>query len=79
VRWALGGSPDPDRAIAAMTVATTAAGSIVATVLTSRQRAEQTRPGALIGVGHAMVDVRRSVERAGAAPFPVLIEGGSRR
>jgi DNA-binding NtrC family response regulator/tetratricopeptide (TPR) repeat protein len=77
VRWALGSSPDPDRAIAAMTVATTAAGPIVATLLASRQRAEQAQPSALIGVGHAMMDVRRSVDRAGAAPFPVLIEGES--
>jgi len=79
VRWALGSSPDPDRAIAAMTVATTAAGPIVATLLTSRQRADQAQPSPLIGVGHAMADVRRSVERAGAAPFPVLIEGAIRR
>jgi len=77
VRWPLGSSPDADRAIAAMTVATTAAGPVVATLLTSRQRAAQAQPSALIGVGHAMVDVRRAVERASAAPFPVLIEGES--
>jgi len=77
VRWALGDSPDPDRAIAAMTVATAPAGPIVATLLTSRQRAEMAHASALIGVSPAMIDVRRSVERASGAPFAVLIEGES--
>jgi tetratricopeptide (TPR) repeat protein len=79
VRWALGGVPDPDRAIAAMTVATAAVGPIVATLLTSRQRAEFAHASALLGVSPAMIDVRRSAERAGAAPFAVLIEGAIRR
>jgi DNA-binding NtrC family response regulator len=77
VRWALGSSPDPDRAIAAMTVATTAVGPVVATLLTSRQRAAASHTSALIGVSPAIVDVRRSVERAASAPFAVLIEGES--
>jgi transcriptional regulator of aromatic amino acid metabolism len=77
VRWALGGSPDPERAIAAMTVATAAVGPIVATLLTSRQRAELAHTSALLGVSPAMIDVRRSADRAGAAPFAVLIEGES--
>jgi DNA-binding NtrC family response regulator len=77
VRWALGGSPDPDRAIAAMTVATVAVGPIVATLLTARQRAELAHVSALLGVSPAMIDVRRSVERASAAPFAVLVEGES--
>jgi DNA-binding NtrC family response regulator len=77
VRWALGSSPDPDRAVAAMTVATAAVGPIVATLLTSRQRAELAHAGALVGVSPAMIDVRRSVERAGGAPFAVLVEGES--
>jgi DNA-binding NtrC family response regulator len=77
VRWAIGGSPDPERAIAAMTVATAAVGPIVATLLTSRQRAELAHASALLGVSPAMIDVRRSADRAGAAPFAVLIEGES--
>jgi DNA-binding NtrC family response regulator len=77
VRWMLGSSPDPDRAVAAMTVATTAVGPIVASLLASRQRVELAQSSALIGTAHAMVALRRSVERAGAAPFPVLIEGES--
>jgi two-component system, NtrC family, response regulator AtoC len=77
VRWALGASPDSDRAIAAMTVATAAAGPIVAALLTSRQRAELAHASALVGVSPAMIDVRRSIERASAAPFAVLIEGES--
>jgi DNA-binding NtrC family response regulator len=77
VRWTLGSSPDPDRAVAAMTVATTAAGPIVAALLSSRQRAELTQTSGLIGTGHAMIAVRRSIEGAGGAPFPVLVEGES--
>lgn len=77
VRWAIGSSPDPNRAVAAMTVATTAIGPIVATLLASRQRVELAQSSALIGTAHSMVALRRSVERAGTAPFPVLIEGES--
>jgi DNA-binding NtrC family response regulator len=77
VRWPLASSPDGQRAVAAMTVATTAAGPIVATLLASRQRVELVQASALIGTAHVMVALRRSVERAGTAPFPVLIEGES--
>jgi DNA-binding NtrC family response regulator len=77
VRWTIGSSPDPNRAVAAMTVATTAIGPIVATLLASRQRVELAQSSALIGTAHSMVALRRSVERAGTAPFPVLVEGES--
>jgi DNA-binding NtrC family response regulator len=77
VRWAIGSSPDPNRAVAAMTVATIAIGPIVATLLASRQRVELAQSSALIGTAHSMVALRRAVERAGTAPFPVLIEGES--
>jgi DNA-binding NtrC family response regulator len=77
VRWPIGSSPDPDGSIAAMTVATAAVGPIVAALLAARQCAEAGPASALVGIGAAMVDVRRSVDRAGRAPFPVLIEGES--
>jgi DNA-binding NtrC family response regulator len=77
VRWAISSSPDPDRSVAAMTVATAAVGPIVAALLISRQRAEVAPASALVGISPAMIDVRRSVDRAGAAPFPALIEGES--
>jgi DNA-binding NtrC family response regulator len=77
VRWTVGTSADAHRAVAAMTVATTAAGPVVATLLASRQRVELAQASALVGTAHTMVALRRSVERAGPAPFPVLIEGES--
>src|SRR5262249_22281090 len=77
VRWTIGSSPDPNPAVAAMTVASTAMGPIVATLLASRQRVELAQSSALIGTAHSMVALRRSVERAGTAPFPVLVEGES--
>jgi len=77
VRWAVGSSPDPDGTAAALGVATTAVGPLVGSALASRQRAEKSQTSALVGVSAAMVDVRRSVERAGPAPFSVLVEGES--
>jgi transcriptional regulator with PAS, ATPase and Fis domain len=77
VRWSFGSSPDPERTVAALSVATTAVGPIVGGLLASRERASAAPLSALIGVSPAIVDVRRSVERAGPAPFAVLVEGES--
>lgn len=76
-RWVLGTPHDLSRAATAITLAATAAAPAVAEAI-SRGRESVIRVlGEILGVSPAMADVRRSVERAAAAPFPVLIEGES--
>jgi transcriptional regulator with GAF, ATPase, and Fis domain len=60
----------------ALLTGATALGPAVAAVRAERA----TKPGSpheLLGISPLMEDVRRSVERAAAAPFPILIEGES--
>jgi transcriptional regulator with PAS, ATPase and Fis domain len=60
-----------------LTLAATAIGPAVGALL-ARRAFESAAPGDdLVGVGAALVDVRRTVERAAHAPFAVLIEGES--
>ncbi len=79
-RWTLGslGSP-PDRARAGdvLAMAAVAAGPAVAAIIRRASDRPDTASGELVGVSRAMDDVRRAVERAGAAPFSVLIQGES--
>jgi len=76
-RWGLGTRHDWSRAAMAITLAATAAGPAVAEVLSRRREGVVRALGEILGVSPAMADVRRSVERAAAAPFAVLIEGES--
>jgi DNA-binding NtrC family response regulator/tetratricopeptide (TPR) repeat protein len=75
--WTVGATPDAGLAAALLTMAATAAGPVCAAALLRQQE----RPGRalddLLGGSAAMEAVRRSVERAAAAPFPVLIDGES--
>jgi DNA-binding NtrC family response regulator len=75
-RWTPGTPPDTSRAAMALLTGATALGPAVAAVRAERA----TKPGSpheLLGISPLMEDVRRSVERAAAAPFPILIEGES--
>jgi len=75
-RWTLGSTYDIGRAAASLEMAAAAAAPIVAGLLGRRDT--HVRIGTeLLGVTASMVDLRRSVERAAAAPFAVLIEGES--
>jgi DNA-binding NtrC family response regulator/tetratricopeptide (TPR) repeat protein len=75
-RWTLGSTYDIGRAAASMELAAAAAAPIVAGFLGRRET--HARIGTeLLGVTALMSDLRRSVERAAAAPFAVLIEGES--
>jgi DNA-binding NtrC family response regulator len=82
-RWtigSLGSTPDRARAGAVLAMAAVAAGPAVAAISLASQHPEGERgglSGELAGVSQAMEDVRRAVERAGAAPFSVLIQGES--
>ena len=80
VRWTLGGGRDVSAAPAAslLAMAATAAAPAVAAALARRTReAPAASAGLLLGPSEALADVRRAVERAARAPFPVLIEGES--
>jgi len=76
-RWTPGCTYDLSRAAHVLEMAAAAAAPLVAAV---RRRAEESivsTPIQLIGVTAAMTDLRRTVERAAAAPFATLIEGES--
>jgi DNA-binding NtrC family response regulator len=76
-RWPVGCTHDLTRALPLLEMAAAAASPIVSTLV---RRREQRPPGAdrdLLGATTAMDDLRRTVERAAAAPFGVLVEGES--
>jgi DNA-binding NtrC family response regulator len=77
MRWVIGTAPDADRVAAAAQMATAAAAPILASALSSRRRGATTAVRELLGVSGTMTEVRRAVERAATAPFPVLVEGES--
>ena len=76
-RWTLGTPHDSSRAVMALTLAATAAGPAVAEVVSRGRETPIAALGEIIGASVAISEVRRSVERAAAAPFPVLVEGES--
>lgn len=76
-RWTLGSAPDATRPSLLLTTAATAVGPALAGAIARRPGPQGHDPVELLGASPAMADVRRAVERAAAAPFPVLIEGES--
>jgi DNA-binding NtrC family response regulator len=76
-RWTVGSSQDPGRSALILSTAAAAAGPAVAALLARRLAPRVARVDEMLGHSRAMQDVRRSVERAAAAPFAVLIEGES--
>jgi DNA-binding NtrC family response regulator/tetratricopeptide (TPR) repeat protein len=76
-RWTLGSAPDVTRPSLLLTTAATAVGPALACAIARRTAPPLHDPVELLGVSPAMTDVRRAIERAAAAPFPVLIEGES--
>jgi DNA-binding NtrC family response regulator len=77
MRWVIGSAPNADRVAAAAQMAAAAAAPILASALASRRRSATTAFSELLGVSGAMNEIRRAVERAASAPFPVLVEGES--
>jgi DNA-binding NtrC family response regulator len=75
-RWAIGSTHDTSLAPSVLTMSAAAAAPVVAAV---KMRQGQVDGGApeLLGITSMMTDLRRSVERAAAAPFAVLIDGES--
>jgi DNA-binding NtrC family response regulator len=77
IRWPIGAAPDRGRTAVLLTTAAVAAGPVVASALARRTERQYRHAGELLGASAAMEQVRRSVERAAAAPFAVLVEGES--
>jgi DNA-binding NtrC family response regulator len=75
-RWTVAPPPEVERAPMLMTMAATVAGPIAAAAIARRA---MPTPDAddLLGISAAIADVRRWIERAASAPFPVLVEGES--
>jgi DNA-binding NtrC family response regulator len=75
-RWALGSRVDPTVAGVLLSTTAAAAGPAVAAVAAARS-APPAAPWELLGASAAAEEVRRAIERAAAAPYPVLVEGES--
>ncbi|HZR26348.1 MAG TPA: sigma 54-interacting transcriptional regulator [Vicinamibacterales bacterium] len=76
VRWTLGSTYDHSRAAAVIATSAAAAAPIVSAALARRARVAVTAPQ-IIGTTAAIIELRRHVDRAASAPFPVLIQGES--
>jgi tetratricopeptide (TPR) repeat protein len=76
-RWPLGSTDDTSRAASVLTMSAAAAAPMVAATIARRQQPSFEGAGELLGVTPAMAELRKSVERAAAAPFSVLIDGES--
>ena len=76
-RWTIGTTEDLSRAAAVLSMAAVAASPLVAAFLARQSQPAVTPALDLLGVTPSIVDLRRDIERAAAAPFAVLIQGES--
>jgi DNA-binding NtrC family response regulator len=76
-RWTIAAPPDAARSEMVLTMTATAAATAVSAAMARRRAASATGPAEILGVSGAMAEVRAAVERAGAAPFTILVEGES--
>jgi two-component system NtrC family response regulator len=77
VRWTLGQLYDRSDAPEVLAIVAAAAAPVVAAMAAHRSGATQKRSIELIGESGAMLDIRRTIDRAARAPFPVLIQAES--
>jgi DNA-binding NtrC family response regulator/tetratricopeptide (TPR) repeat protein len=76
-RWTVGSTYDLARATGVLTMAATAAAPVVSAALARRNHPPVAALSGLLGVTPVMMELRRAIERAAAAPFAVLIDGES--
>ena len=76
-RWTLGSMYDTSMAPSILATAAAAAAPIVAAAIAKADHEAPAVEAELVGATPAMVELRRSVERAAAAPFAVMIDGES--
>src|SRR6476620_4310804 len=75
--WPAATDWDPVDVSILLTTGATAAGPALSGLLARRAGERQSRASDLLGVSRAVAEVRAAVERAAAAPFPVLVQGES--
>jgi len=78
-RWTLGATYDTSRAASVLMMTAAAAAPIVAVAVAKSEQPPPPDGSDLLGVSPAIVELRRHVECAAAAPFAVLIDGSMRR
>ena len=76
-RWTLGSTYDTSTASSILATTATAAAPIVAAAIAKAEQDATRIDTELVGVTPPIVDLRRAIERAAAAPFAVLIDGES--
>ena len=76
-RWTLGSTHDTSLASSILATTAAAAAPIVAAAIAKSEHERPAGETELVGVTPAIVELRRSVERAAAAPFAVLVDGES--
>jgi DNA-binding NtrC family response regulator len=76
-RWTVAAPRDPARAEMILTMTATAAATAVSAVVARRRAAAGTGIAEILGSSRGIADVREAIERAAAAPFPVMVEGES--
>jgi len=76
-RWTLGSMYDTSMASSILATTAAAAAPIVAAAIAKADHEAAAVETELVGATPTMVELRRSVERAAAAPFAVLIDGES--
>jgi two-component system response regulator HydG len=76
-RWTIGTPHDLSLAGPLLAAAAAAAAALLSAAGARARRLAVPALAELVGTGRAMAEVRRTIERAAAAPFPVLIEGES--
>jgi DNA-binding NtrC family response regulator len=77
VRWTLGTTHDLSRATSVLAMSAAAAAPVIAAAAARRMTVAPGGPAELIGMTPVVADLRRAVESAAVAPFPVLIVGES--
>jgi DNA-binding NtrC family response regulator len=76
-RWTLGSIDDRSRAAPVLTMSAAAAAPMLAAAIARRDEAPAGRDSSLLGVNSGMIELRKAVECAAAAPYAVLIDGES--
>ena len=76
-RWTVGSTYDMSRASSVLAMSAAAAAPMVAAAMATRQQAAIAGASELLGVTPAIVELRKAVDRAAAAPFAVVIDGES--
>ena len=76
-RWTLGSTYDTSMASSVLATTATAAAPIAAAAIAKAEQEAAAVDTELLGATPAIVELRRGIERAAAAPFAVLIDGES--